>query len=127
MATIEKMVVEIEAGSELAAAMEGLAKDIQAAKDSNDILQARTTGAETRLNSIAKELSKTNERMDDLVADREKHQKRLDDRLEEVIEATQEAEMAFLVRIDKAEKRALAYEKRNANLVRDMKNDGDTD
>ena len=72
--------------------------------------------AERCIKGQATELSKTNARMDALVADREKHQKRLDDRLEEVIEATQEAETAFLHRIERAEKRADGFAQRNANL-----------
>lgn len=73
----------------------------------------------------AEELSKTNKRMDALVADREKHQRRLDDRLEEVIESTQEAEKAFLVRIERAEKKRDAAYGEIAKLKRAAKGDQD--
>lgn len=83
-------------------------------------LQTSLTDAERCIKGQAEELSKTNARLDALVADREKHQKRLDDRLEQVIEATQEAETAFLNRIARAEKRAEGYAKRNATLVGEL-------
>ena len=90
-----------------------------------DEYDTRLMDAERCIKGQATELSKTNARMDALVADREKHQKRLDDRLEEVIEATQEAEMAFLVRIERAEKRAMGYMQANANLKQQQQKGSD--
>lgn len=106
---------------------EMLARLINTVAKQGEEYSTRLTDAEKRLDGIGEELSKTNERFDVIVADREKHQKRLDDRLEEIIEATQEAEKAFLVRIAKAEKRAEGFAQRNANLKRDLTNTGGTD